>query len=359
MKNILVIEDDKTVREGIIDLLKEENYTVAGAENGAVGLAYAQEIIPDLIISDILMPELDGYGVLAKLQENPLTASIPVIFLSAMTGDSDIRAGMRIGADDYLTKPYKAQDLLDAVNARLNKAARHDKKFEEMNNVIIRTLPHELRTPLVTILGYSQLLADSPGEYNLEEIKSLAESIQSSGYDLLEIIQKFLTHNEVHAAYIDKSRLSAIKTSSLHKAETYIRHFVKSVAEKNKRDNDITFDLNDASVKISDYYLKIIIEEIVGNALKFSSPGSPVKISSIVERGFYKLVVADKGVGMSKDQIRSVGLLKQFDREKNFQNGLGIGLSLVKKLVHLHDGELNIKSEAGKGTTVIVLLPVL
>jgi CheY-like chemotaxis protein len=358
MKSILVIEDDNTVREGIVDLLREENFEVSGAENGKIGLELAQQIIPDLIISDILMPELDGYGVLSKLQEDPLTASIPFIFLSAMTGESDIRAGMKIGADDYLTKPYKAQDLLDAVNARLNKAAKIKDELNEINNVILRSLPHELRTPLVSILGYSQLLTEDASDFSADEVKSIGENIKTSGLVLLETIQKFLIHNEVQTVSVDKSRLNAIKNSVLHSAGNFIAHFAKTVCKKHNRLADLQLNLVEGTISISDYYLQIIIEETVGNAVKFSPADSPIILKSVSGNGFYTITITDNGIGMSQNQVRSIGLLKQFDRDKNFQNGVGIGLSLVKKLVDLHDGIIEISSEAGKYTTISIAIPL-
>jgi len=359
MINILVIEDDKTVREGIIDLLKEEKYSVAGAENGAAGLAYANEIIPDLIISDILMPGLDGYGVLAKLQENPQTASIPVIFLSALSGNTDMRPNKSMCADDFLTKPYKAQDLLNAVNTKLNKIAQYNKTIEEITDTLVYSQENVKRTPLAAVLDYSRLVADPPPAYNFEKMKKLAENIQTSGDDLLDLIQKFITHNEIHAAYVNKSKLNEIRNTVVEDIEENIKHYSKSVADKNRRGSDIIFHLSNASIKISEGYLKRIVDEVVGNAMKFSSPGTSVKVSSVVENGFYKLTVADKGVGMPSDQIKNYELPKQFERVKNFQIDPGLGLSMVKKLVHLHDGQIIIKSETGKGTEVSILLPVL
>lgn len=358
MKNILVIEDDKTVREGIIDLLREENYNVTGADNGKSGVELAQEIVPDLIISDILMPELDGYGVLSKLQEDPLTASIPFIFLSAMTGESDIRAGMKIGADDYLTKPYKAQDLLDAVSTRLTKLSKIKEELSEFNNVILRSLPHELRTPLVSVLGYSQLLNDNAAEFSVDEIKSISSHIKASGHTLLEMIQKFLVHNEIDSVSVDKQRLNAVKNSVLTSPEHFIAHYAKSICEKNHRLEDLQLNLVKDTIGISDYYLKIIIEETISNAVKFSPTGSPIFVKSISNSGFYTISITDNGIGMSQNQVRSIGLLKQFDREKNFQNGLGIGLALVKKLINLHEGILEINSESGKFTSVTIALPL-
>jgi CRP-like cAMP-binding protein/CheY-like chemotaxis protein len=121
MKKILLIEDNPDVRENTSEILSLANYEIITAENGKIGVDLAQKHIPDLIICDIMMPELDGYGVLHILSKNAETAGIPFIFLTAKTEKSDIRKGMVLGADDYLTKPFDDTDLLNAIETRLNK----------------------------------------------------------------------------------------------------------------------------------------------------------------------------------------------------------------------------------------------
>ncbi len=121
MFQILVIEDELTVRENIVDLLEAEDYKVITTGNGFRGLVWASENIPDLIISDVTMPEIDGHDILRALRQSPVTASIPFIFLSALSDQKDVRHGMNLGADDYLTKPYSRVDLLNAVALRIKK----------------------------------------------------------------------------------------------------------------------------------------------------------------------------------------------------------------------------------------------
>lgn len=121
MKKILLIEDNNEVRENTAEILILAGYTVATAPNGKIGVEKAQSEKPDLIICDIMMPELDGYGVLHILSKNPETASIPFIFLTAKAEKTDMRKGMTLGADDYLTKPFDDTDLLNAIETRLRK----------------------------------------------------------------------------------------------------------------------------------------------------------------------------------------------------------------------------------------------
>lgn len=130
MKKILLIEDNVDVRENTSEILDLAGYSVLTAPNGKIGVELAQKEKPDLIICDIMMPELDGYGVLHILSKKPETASIPFIFLTAKTEKTDIRKGMNLGADDYLTKPFDDTDLMNAIEARLRKSAMQQKQYE-------------------------------------------------------------------------------------------------------------------------------------------------------------------------------------------------------------------------------------
>ncbi len=121
-KHILLIEDNLEMRENTAEILELASYQVTTAEHGKIGVKLAKEKEPDLIICDIMMPELDGYGVLFMLEKDPATAGIPFIFLTAKTEKSELRKGMELGADDYLTKPYEEMDLLKAVEGRLKKS---------------------------------------------------------------------------------------------------------------------------------------------------------------------------------------------------------------------------------------------
>jgi len=127
---ILIIEDNKDVRENLEELLALSGYQVQTAENGKAGAAKAMETVPDLILCDIMMPELDGFGVLRILSNNPVTMDIPFIFLTAKTEKEDFRKGMGLGADDYITKPYDDVQLLDTIEVRLKKSARIKNSFE-------------------------------------------------------------------------------------------------------------------------------------------------------------------------------------------------------------------------------------
>ncbi len=137
---IQIIEDNDDIRDSIVEILELANYEVIAADNGKTGIELATQHLPDLILCDIMMPELDGYGVLYLLGKNPQTASIPFIFLTAKAERIDMRKGMEMGADDYLTKPFDDMELLNAVESRLNKKSKQEafysKSLESINGLI-------------------------------------------------------------------------------------------------------------------------------------------------------------------------------------------------------------------------------
>lgn len=136
MMKILVIEDEVTVRANIAELLEAEEYDVITAENGFIGILWAQEHLPDLVICDMMMPALDGRDVLKALREDARTESLPFIFLTARADKSDVRTGMNLGADDYLTKPFSRQELLEAVSTRLMKYKRVQEKYDKEHDQV-------------------------------------------------------------------------------------------------------------------------------------------------------------------------------------------------------------------------------
>ncbi|MFD0797237.1 response regulator [Maribacter chungangensis] len=150
MKRILLIEDDNALRENTAELLELSGYSVITAPNGKIGITAAKEHLPDIIICDIMMPVIDGYGVLENLSADEKTKQIPFIFFSAKTEHKEIRKGMDLGADDYLTKPFNEEDLISAIESRLARAALlsgiigEEPKATEVSDDEMRTL-HELK----------------------------------------------------------------------------------------------------------------------------------------------------------------------------------------------------------------------
>src|SRR5437773_256158 len=173
-KKVLIIDDTDEIRMLISESLKLYGFETLVAADGEQGIKTAKQELPDLIICDIRMPKVDGYATLTALRDAETTATIPFIFLSGASEKIDMRRGMELGADDYLTKPFTHKELMAAVNARLDKQAelqrQSDKKLDELRGNITMALPHELRTPLNGIMGLANILIEDHGKLPPEEV---------------------------------------------------------------------------------------------------------------------------------------------------------------------------------------------
>jgi DNA-binding NarL/FixJ family response regulator len=187
MKKILVIEDEPEMRRNLATILRMEDFQPLTAENGRVGLELVRANKPDVILCDVMMPELDGYGVIAALRANPETIGIPFIFLTAKGEKPDIRAGMNLGADDYLTKPVAKADLLAAIRSRLERAAQQATPEFKPN--------FESPKPLETVLDLTPRVAETllwlaQGKTNADIATILGNSESTVKKHVLEIFEK-------------------------------------------------------------------------------------------------------------------------------------------------------------------------
>ena len=359
---ILVIEDQDSIRTNILELLDAEGYEVMGAENGRVGVQLAREFLPDVIVSDIIMPELDGYGVLLELRQDPATATIPLIFLTAKADKSDLRQGMNLGADDYLVKPFTQRELLEAISARLGKHsqvnAHFEQKLDELRNNITASLPHEFLTPLTVILSAAEILTLHSDKLTAAEIPEFAERIRTSAQRLLRLIRNFLLYSQLELAAYDPTKAKFLRGLRVSDVRAVIVDVAVRLAQQADRTSDLQLELQDATVPIEPSHLGKIVEELLNNAFRYSSPGSPVRVQCATEdERVLVLSVMDRGRGMTRAQIAQVGAYMQFEREQYEQQGQGLGLTIAKRLAELHGGELTIESVPGLKTTVRVVLP--
>ena len=361
MDKILIIEDSHDLRHDIVDLLELEGYQVRGAENGRIGVELAREYLPALIICDIMMPELDGYGVLRTLQEDAATADIPLIFLTAKTEKTDMRHGMGLGADDYLTKPFDAQDLLRAVQTRLEKratlAAQTEYRLEELRESIITALPHELRTPLNTIIGFSELLIDQGSDMPPDQVVSWGREINSAGLRLYRLVENYLAYARITTMIQSDQQKAISRSEELLDPATVIEFQAMHSAQAARRDYDLVLDvIENVPIRISERYLRKIVEELLDNAFKFSEPDTPVTLRTNRADTRYCLTIRDRGRGMTPEQIETIGAYIQFDRWFHEQQGMGLGLAIVSRLAELYEATMELRSVPAEGTSVSVNL---
>ncbi|MGE5658525.1 MAG: response regulator [Actinomycetota bacterium] len=362
MTKILVIEDEESIRENILELLNAEEFEALGAENGQIGIELAYKHQPNLILCDVMMPEVDGYGVLEAVRSNPETTTIPFIFLTAKADKADTRKGMELGADDYLTKPCTADELLAAIATRLEKQAalyqQSQKKLDELRTNITHSLPHELRTPLNGIMGFAEILLSEYDSLDRAEIMEMLEQIQLSSKRLYRLIVNFLLYAELELLATNQERIQAMRNCQVNSAKTAIEEQANQEAQLFKREADLQINLEDASLPIAAGRLKKIIEELIENACKFSLEGTPIHVRSVIANQQFVMTVSNEGRGMTPEQIARIGAHMQFERKLYEQQGSGLGLIIVKRLAELHGGGLAIESVPDEKITVSVSLPL-
>ena len=345
MAKLLVIEDETIVRESLIELLELEDYTVYGAANGYEGLALAKEILPDLIITDIAMPIMNGYELLEELKKDETTSTIPVIFLSAKADMRDIRYGMQIGADDYITKPFNRNDLFTAINSRLIKVESitkiNDNKISDLKLKLATILPHELRTPLNGIISAAQFLIMNKG-LDETELNQFHSTIFNAANRLNRLIVNYLLYAETELIKNNKELLNSMKVSIIQNCDILIKDLVEKKLNDANRLNDLELNLETASIKIDEDYFIKICEELIDNTIKFSENNSRIIIEGKKNDNYFTLKFTNQVSAPTKINIDDIGAYNQDSRNIFEQQGSGMGLVIVKNLIGIYNGNIQI-----------------
>lgn len=364
MKRILVIDDDNQMKSNLKEVLELLNFNPIIAQNSLEGINLAQKTLPDLIICDVSMPQVNGYEVLKILKENPATVNIPFIFLTGKCNIEDMRMGMNHGADDYLIKPFTMDDLELAISTRLKRKElinqEIETKLEELRYNISAYIPHELNTPLNGIIGSAQLLQNFAGQLDEQQIKEMGDIIFSSGQRLHNTIKNFLLYCELQVICDNPEKRQQFKEKrSYCNPKSILTEVSTALAEKSERKKDLKFDLVDKNIRISETHFHKIVTELVDNALKFSRVNTPIEIFSEIRESMYHLHVVDYGRGMSEEDIKNIGGYMQFGREKYEQQGLGLGLVIAQKIADLYDAQLILDSILNEKTTITLVVPLV
>lgn len=358
MKTILVIEDEEIIRETIQDILAEEGYKVLAADNGRTGVEIAKKEIPDFIICDVMMPELDGYGVINELKNDKSTALIPFIFLTAKSQKGDLREGMALGADDYLIKPFTTDELLTVISTRLEKSKtieeKTENKLDELRTNIIYSLPHELRTSLTGILTALEILQDINISSTPEERSEYYEMMLASAKRLETLIQNQLIFTNLELILSNETQ----KKNYLAGETEFPGDIINQIIEDYKliypnRTNDLNLHIDkNAKIKITEEHFRIIIKQLVENAFKHSSSDNRIIITDNIENGEYIFEITNEGRALTPEQIKYIGAFMQYQRQQYEQQGLGLGLAIVKNIATLYELPLEIKAEEDGFTNI-------
>jgi CheY-like chemotaxis protein len=356
---ILVVEDNALLREQIIATLEIEDFEVISAANGIEAVAKAREHQPSLIISDIMMPGMDGLEALRQLRSNPELTETPVIFLTARVARKDIRIGMELGADDYITKPCEMKELLGAVRSRLNRHTETQKSqllTQSKESVrILNTLPHEMLTPLTLVSGMSDILKFDlkQGSSAPDHSEEILDIIGSAGKRLEHLASNLTLHHQLVLAESDPEQAELFISKEVSNLVSSLTSTAWNIAARHNRLGDLCWESHgDFQVRMASRYLERALSEIIDNAFKFSLPSTPVTLSLQRIADEIEVSISDKGVGMTTEECSGLKPYVQWHREKREQQGMGLGFVIARRLVEHAAGSLIASPRDEGGVTV-------
>ncbi len=371
--SILVVDDEPDNFDVIETLLSEQNYQLHYAANGKNAIASLEAFLPDLILMDVMMPEMDGLEVCKRIKANPEWQIIPIIMVTALSSKSDLANCLNAGADDFVSKPINSVEMRARVHSMLRIKQQYDNiqtlsqiqsntinilesTLNELRGTLSSRMSHELNTPLNGIVGTISLLKEDIENMDIHEIREMLGWVDDSAKRLENLTKKFLLYLELESS---PSRQQSFKTAHTKFSRVVVESMLKSYVHKLKRgDEDLIFDLEEAMIALSDRYLLTILHELVDNAVKFSASGTIIKINSQVVGNMFNLSVHDLGRGMTKEQVDRIDAFVQFERKTYEQQGIGLGLRIVKKIIELAGGIFSISSIYQQHTTVNISLPL-
>lgn len=361
MHKILIIEDERPLRKLIAGALNAEGYLAIEAANGIDGVELAFAELPDLIVTDIEMPQMDGLTVLTWLRNDPATAAIPVILTTGYSGKVPMRIGMSSGADDYLPKPFKLDELLTAVKTRLQ---RRDKvseaaemKMLELRTLLSSSLPVELLAPLTDILGRTEVMRRDIQSMKTSELLECVNTIDRSATHLHQLVQHYLLYSEIELLATDARRVSEVRKCKTPHSKDVIEGWSAAVAKRLNRSDDLSLKVDDVPAPIGQEYLKRVIQEIVENAFKFSRPGTPVRVETRFSAGSFHLSVCDLGRGFDSERPAAAGNSPRTEQDSEQHQDSHLGMTIARRLVEIHGGKMLTKKQPGAGTLVEIIMP--
>ena len=369
--HILIVDDDADERMLLGDVLRAQGHTITTARTGAEGLRMAQGLVPDLIILDVMMPDLNGFTVCERLRADPATAEVPIIMATALDDRGSRLRGLAAGADEFLAKPIDTAELRVRVHtiARVNRyrlllaerertmvalAQARDAALEasRLKSEFLATVSHELLTPLNGIIGMAEMLvylADDAGQ------RECAQVVLDSGQALLEQISGVLTYASIEAGTLRLASAPFDLTATLGQAlaDAQPRALDRGLELRLALAPDLP-QLASGDAK----QLRQALDHLLDNAIKFTERGHvsvAAELADCTPDDFVLLVrVSDTGVGIPADvQARLFQPFRQADSSLTRRyGGMGLGLAITRQLVQLMGGAIGVESQAGQGCTI-------
>jgi signal transduction histidine kinase len=366
---ILVVEDDGYLLESIRDILEFAGYAVLTATSGQSGLDIlrSEEISPDLIVSDIMMPIMDGYQFLNTIRADLAWVDVPFIFLTAKGERADANLGRELGADDYLTKPFVPDDLLVAVSSKLRRhrqlKLQRDQQIVQTKRSILTLLHHEFRTPLTYVVAYSDLLKGTVDD--IEDITSLRmflSGIDKGARRLRRLIEDFILLVELETGESTESfNLHSCIYKDMEALVNPLREdFSKANEARPHKSVEIIVDPDTPPIFCYALYLRKALDCLLDNAVKFGHKNNEIRLHVYPnDRGEVVFAVSDTGRGIPGREFKRIfEPFYQIDRDRNEDQGAGTGLTIAKKVAELHGGTIQVESEVGKGSIVSIIVPM-
>lgn len=371
---ILLADDNADMRDYLKRLL-QSHYEVDAVADGMAALAAARQHLPDLVLSDVMMPKLDGLQLLRELRVNPHTSEVPVILLSARAGEESRIEGLETGADDYLIKPFSARELLARVRAtleisRLRKQAETERAerireqaarteaeaANRMKDEFLLVLSHEIRTPLNGMLGWAQMLKQ--GKLDSAATSRALEVIERSAKAQTQLVDDLM---DVSRIIQGKLRLE-LRPVSLTSVIAAAIETVRPAAEAKVIKIRTMLDPAASSVSGDESRLQQVVWNLLSNAIKFTPQGGQVEVWLEPVGSQAQIQVKDTGIGIHADFLPYIfDRFRQADSSTTrLHGGLGLGLAIVHHLVELHGGTVQAASPGeNEGATFTVQLPLL
>lgn len=368
---ILLVEDEKSMLEGMCDLLSivdiGYDLRILTADNGKRGLEVVSQDMPDLIVSDIMMPQMDGLEFLRHLRQNPNWVQIPLIFLTARNDRRAIHTGTAQGAQLYITKPFNSGELLELIKTQLDRTfqlrASHQQNVDKLKKDLLQLLNHEFRTPLTYVTAYYEMLTYSVSQ--LQETHDFDEylrGIQVGSQRLTRLVESLIQVMELRTGEM------AHRFAEQSKPIADFDYLVQEVIQAN-RDQAEQYGVQihyDDSVKfplvlgIRDK-LVMVLNALLDNAIKFTHhhKTSNVYVLTYTTDTELHVAIQDEGIGFPLQiKNRLFDLFFQYKRPIFEQQGAGVGLTIAKGIAELHGGRIDVDSQKGVGSTFSLVLPI-
>lgn len=355
---ILIVDDSAPFRQSVVHLLTLRGHEVLEAADGLSGVKMARTHLPDVIVSDIVMSQVDGYAMTAVLRQHPATADIPLVLMTGVADLQGMRKGMTLGADDYVAKPFKMDELVAILNQRVHRRQallkEMDRKLSALGKDIHVGLPSGLQMQIGQILQAARALASTTPARSATETASLAEAIHSAAKQVERLATNLFLHAQLALFGTDPEQLKALRQVQTTGAENVIDTQARRQADALGRRSDLKLKLTPCTVAMAEPHLAKLVAELVNNAFQFSPLHTPVHLQCQDDGHNFLLTVTDQGPGMTAEQINQA---LQSETPQMSPSGIGLGLPIVRRLVELHGGKLLIHGEPTKGTTLRVSLP--